>query len=166
MESILKDFGVDLRLLLAQVVNFLVLLLILKKFLYKPILKVLEERKNKIEESLVNAEKIQQELEETEVKREKVVNQAIEEGKRIIAQSTESAGQIIAEAHSKAKVDMDNMMAEGIQMIAGEKEKMKVEIKSEVSNMIQLSLEKVLGQALDSNSHKKLVDEAVRSIKS
>lgn len=166
MEKILSDFGVQPILLAAQIVNFLVLLFILQKLLYKPILKVLEERKRKIEESLSNAEKIQKELEETELKREKVISEAIDEGKKIIAEATTNANQIIAEAHTKAKIDMDAMMEQGAQMIAGEKDKMKSEVKSEVAGMIQMSLEKVLGKALDSKSHQKLVDEAVKTIKS
>lgn len=165
MEKILSDFGVQPILLAAQIINFLVLLFILQKLLYKPILKVLEERKRRIEESLLNAEKIQKELEETEIRREKVINEAIDEGKKIIAEATASAGQIISEAHTKAKSDMDAMMEQGVQMIAGEKDKMTREVKSEVAGMIEMSLEKVLGKSLDPKSHQKLVDEAVRTIK-
>ncbi len=166
MEKILADFGVQPILLAAQIVNFLVLLFILQKLLYKPILKVLEERKRRIEESLLNAEKIQKELEETEIKREKVINEAIDEGKKIIAEATASANQIVADSHAKAKEDMDNMMAEGARMIAGERDKMTTEVKTEVASMIELSLEKVLGKALDAKSHQRLVDEAVKTIKS
>jgi len=63
--EIFNQFGINPLLLLAQVVNFAVLLFILKRFLYKPILKVLEERKKRIEESLKNAEEIEKRLVET-----------------------------------------------------------------------------------------------------
>lgn len=166
MEKILSDFGVQPILLLAQVVNFLVLLFILKKLLYKPILKVLEERKRKIEESLSNAEKIQKELEETEAKSQQVIDKAIEESKKIIAEANIVATQIHTEAQTKSKADTQALMEQAMQMIAGEKEKMKSEIKSEVATIIQMSLEKVLGSALDSKSHQKLVEDAVKTIKS
>lgn len=165
MEKILSDFGVQPILLAAQIINFLVLLFILQKLLYKPILKVLEERKRRIEESLLNAEKIQKELEETEIRREKVINDAIDEGKKIIAEATTSANQIIADSRTKAKEDMDNMMTEGVRMIAGERDKMTSEVKTQVASIIELSLEKVLGKSLDPKSHQKLVDEAVKTIK-
>ena len=58
----LKDFGVNPILLLAQIVNFTVLLILLKKFFYKPILKVLEERKHKIETSVTQTQKNQNKL--------------------------------------------------------------------------------------------------------
>lgn len=166
MEKILSDFGVQPILLLAQVVNFLVLLFILKKLLYKPILKVLEERKRKIEESLSNAEKIQKELEETEAKSQQILDRAIEEGKTVIAEANVAANQIHTDAQVKSKANTEAMMEQAMVMIAGEKEKMKSEVKSEVATMIEMSLEKVLGKTLDSKMQQKLVEESVKTIKS
>lgn len=165
MEKILADFGVQPILLAAQIVNFLVVLFILQKLLYKPVLKVLDERKRRIEESLENAEKIQKELAETEAQRDKVLNEAIEEGKKIIAEASAQGNSLMVESQAKAKADMEAMMEQGRQMIVGEKEKMKSEVKGEVARMIEMSLEKVLGSALDSKTQGKLVDQAVKSIK-
>lgn len=165
MEKVIADFGIDWRLLAAQVVNFLVLLFILKKILYKPVITLLDERKKKIEESLSNAEKIQKELEETEASREKVLNEAIEEGKRIIAEASAQGNALMVESQNRAKADMEAMMEQGRQMITGEKEKMTREVKADVARMIEMSMEKVLGSALDSKTQGKLVDDAVRSIK-
>lgn len=162
----MSDFGVQPILLLAQVVNFLVLLFILQKFLYKPVLKILDERKKKIEESLLNAEKIQTELAETQAKREIAINKAIDEGKKIIEEATKAGNILMQESQIKAKKDMEDMMEQGMQMIAGEKEKMKMDVKTEVATMIEMSLEKVLGSALDSKTHQKLVLDAVKTIKS
>jgi F-type H+-transporting ATPase subunit b len=166
MEKILSDFGVNWMLLSAQVVNFLVLLFILQKLLYKPILKMLDLRRQKIEESLLNAEKIQKELEETEASREKVINEAIEEGRKIISEATAQGTLLMAESQAKAREDMEAMMEQGKAMIAGEKDKMTREVKADVARMIEMSLEKVLGSALDSKAQGRLVDEAVKSIKS
>jgi F-type H+-transporting ATPase subunit b len=165
MEKILNDFGVQPILLLAQIVNFLVLLFILQKLLYKPILKVLEERKRKIEESLTNAEKIQKELEETEVKSTQIIEKAVEEGKKIVAEAQLQSNVLRQESQEQTKKEMEDLMAQGMQMIAGEKEKMKSEVKSEVATMIQMSMEKVLGKALDSKMQQKLVEESVKTIK-
>ena len=165
MDKILADFGVNWMLLAAQIVNFLVLLYILKRLLYKPILQVLEERKRKIEEGLANAEKIQKELEETEANRAKVMDEAIEESKKIIAEANVAAAQIHSDAQTKSKADAEVILEQAMLMIAGEKEKMKTEIKGEVAAMISMSMEKVLGKALDSKSHQKLVDDAVKTLK-
>ena len=166
MDKILADFGVNPILLAAQIVNFLVVLFVLQKFLYKPLLKVLDERKQKIEEGLSNAEKIQKELEDTEVKRQQIMDEAIEEGKRVISEATQQGAVLMQESQAKAREEMEAMMNQGMQMIAGEKEKMKSEIKGEVAAMITMSMEKVLGKALDSKMQQKLVEDAVKTIKS
>lgn len=166
MEKVLSDFGVNPILLAAQVVNFLVLVFILHKLLYKPVLKLLDERKKKIEESLKNAEKIQLELEETEARREKVLNEAIEEGKRIISEASAQGALMMQESQAKAKEDMEAMMEQGKAMISGERDKMTREVKGEVARMIEMSMEKVLGGSLDLKAQSKLVDDAVKTIKS
>src|SRR3989344_4706705 len=108
--EILNQFGINPILLAAQVVNFLILLFILKKFLYKPILKVLEARKQKIEESLKNAEEIERKLLLTEEEKEKILAKTSLEAQKILdetkkeievmkeegkVQATEIAAQII-----------------------------------------------------------------------
>ncbi len=75
--DILNEFGIKPILLAAQVVNFLILLYILKRFLYKPILKVLNERKNKIADSLKNAEEIERKLVEISEEEQKRIAKAV-----------------------------------------------------------------------------------------
>jgi F-type H+-transporting ATPase subunit b len=67
--DILHEFGVQPILLLAQIVNFAILFFLLRKFLYGPLLKILEQRRNTIKESLKNAEKIEKQLALTEEER-------------------------------------------------------------------------------------------------
>lgn len=166
MNNILSDFGVQPVLLLAQVVNFVVLLFILKKLLYKPVLDMLQKRKEVIAQSLKNAEKIQEELDAIENRKQEVIDKAIEEGKKIIAESTAAGNQFYTDAQAKSKADTEAMMEQAVQMIAGEKEKMKSEVKSEVAGMIEMSLEKVLGKSLDSKSHQKITEESIKQIRS
>src|SRR3989344_8353758 len=82
--EILKQFGINPVLLAAQVVNFLILLFILKKFLYKPILKVLDERKRKIEESLNNATEIERKLSQTNETIEKMIGKAALDAQKML----------------------------------------------------------------------------------
>src|SRR5688572_12301567 len=110
MESVVRDFGIQPVLLAAQVVNFLILLLILKKFLYGPILKVLETRKKRIEESLKNASVIELRLQKTEEEKEKVLEKAALEARKILDEATKSANLVIEEAHKKASQDIVELM--------------------------------------------------------
>src|SRR3989344_7190785 len=106
----LKDFGVNPILLLAQIVNFTILLLLLKKFFYKPILKVLEERKHKIETAVLQAEEIQKKLEETQVQQEKLIGEAEAQASRIIEETREAAKNLQEKATSEANKKVEETL--------------------------------------------------------
>ncbi len=82
--NFLADFGVKPILLLAQTVNFLLLLFILKRFLYKPLLRVLETRREKIAASLKTAEEIEQRLQQVSLEREMSLKKAAKEAEEIV----------------------------------------------------------------------------------
>src|SRR3989338_5763860 len=111
--EILKNFGIQPTLLLAQIVNFLIILFLLKKFFYKPIVKALEDRKKRIEESLTNAQSIEEKLQKTEEQSKQIldqaqtraqvlINEAKGEAQKIADQATFEARQIIEQAKSEA----------------------------------------------------------------
>lgn len=165
MESILHDFGINPLLLSAQVVNFLILLFILKKILYKPMLKMLEERKAKIAQSMKQAEEIEQTLLRTEEAKEKKLIRATEEAKKVIAVATEESTQIIAEAHTKAQSDIEEMLKKGQQAVNLEREKLQQEMREELSGIVAMALEKVTGKVLDQKDQKELIERSIRSLK-
>lgn len=164
--DILTEFGVKPVLLAAQIVNFLILLFILKKFLYRPILKVLDERKKKIAESLLNAERIEQELFETETAREKKLEQAAKESKKIIEEAIVSAGQLIDEAHQKAQVDIAQMIAKSEAQMARERDRLHQEIKAELADLVVLGMQKVAGKVLSLKDKKDLEVRAMKEFES
>ena len=89
--EVLETFGVQPVLILAQIVNFIILLFLLKKFAYKPIMKVLDDRKHKIETSVKQAEEIEIKLAETESKQKEIVKAAEKESSRILDETREAA---------------------------------------------------------------------------
>lgn len=164
MEQILSEFGVQPILLAAQVVNFLVLLFILKKLLYKPILGVLEKRKQTIAQSLKNAEEIEKKLAQTEADREKALIKASDEAKEIIAEATKSGSLIIAEAHERASKDIEEMLAKGQSQINQDREKMQQEIREELADLVVVSLEKIVGKSIKKEDQKKIIDQTLKDI--
>lgn len=162
MDQILNQFGIKPLLLAAQIVNFLVLLWILKKTLYKPILKVLEERKQKIAESLKNAEEIQKKLEQTELDREEKLTDAAREAKKMLEETSKSVTQIIEEAHIKASKDAENIISKGKESIKADREKMHQEMREELSRIITVALEKVTGKVITKNDQRKMVEDTVK----
>ncbi len=164
MEKILSEFGVQPVLLAAQVVNFLILLFILKKFLYGPILKVLETRKSKIAESLKNAEEIENRLLKTEEEKEKVIKKAIDESRKIVEEAKQAASGIIEEAHHKAKNDIAGLILKSELQIKQEKEKMQLEIRQELADMVAAGLKVVAGKVLTEKDKKELVESSVKNL--
>lgn len=162
MMNIFTEFGVKPILLAAQIINFLILLFLLKKFLYGPILKILDERKKKIAESIANAEQIKQELMETQAAREKKLEQAAREAEKIIEEAVISANQIIDEAHQKAQADIAKMIAKSEAQMATERDKLHQEIKADLANLVALGMQKVAGKVL---SIKDKEDLAIRAMK-
>lgn len=160
----LEDFGVKPVFLLAQVVNFLLLLFILKRFLYKPVLKVLEERKQKITDSLKNADEIEKKLEAVTLEREKRLKEASYEAGDIIRQASQTADGIIAQAHQKAAKDIEKMVSKSEEAMKLEREKLHQEIKTELSGLVTLALQKVTGQVISEKQQKELIEKSIRGI--
>jgi F-type H+-transporting ATPase subunit b len=164
MEKILSEFGVNPLLLAAQVVNFLVLLFILKRFLYKPLLKVLEERKEKIAESLKQAEEIQETLTKTEEEKEKKLAAATLEARGLIEEATKNANQIIAQAHTKASKDIEEILKKGQEQIKQERLQMQQELRGELADIVVVAMEKVTGKVLKEKDQKELIAKTVKEI--
>ncbi len=160
----LNDFGVKPIFLAAQAVNFFILLFILKKFLYKPILGMLEKRKGVIAESMKNAEEIEKKLKLIGDEREEALRKAGKEAEGIIKDATEAANQIISEAHLKAGEDIKKMIKKSEENLEREREALHQEIKAEVSDLIVLSLQKVTGKVISGKDQKELIDKSIKGL--
>lgn len=161
----LDQFGLNPLLLAAQIVNFLVLLYILKRFLYKPLLKVLEERKKIIVESLQNAQEIEERLNKITEEREKRLTEASKEAKTVVEDATKASQAIVAQAHEKASVETQKMLKKAQEAMNLEREQLHDEIRSELASLVISSLEKVTGKVLSEKDQKELVEKSLRGIK-
>ncbi|MBI2314628.1 F0F1 ATP synthase subunit B [Candidatus Daviesbacteria bacterium] len=163
--EILKQFGIDPILLAAQVVNFLILLFILKKLLYKPLLGVLETRKNKIEESLKNAEEIEKRLNETGEREQEAILKSAKEGEKIIKEAGDSAAQIIEEAKKKYKDIVTRAAEDAKKLNEAEKVKLQQEIKDSVADFVVLALERITGKVLTQSQKKEILAKNINNYK-
>ncbi len=162
--EILNQFGVQPILLAAQVVNFLILLFILKKFLYKPILKVLDERKKRIESSLKNAEEIERRLQQTTEESEKVIGKTLKEAQKILDQTNENAAQILADANKQAEHILLRAADEGKKIVELQKEIMMGQVKKSAASLIALAFEKITGKKVTEDEQKRLIEKEVKNI--
>jgi F-type H+-transporting ATPase subunit b len=106
----MEALGLDIKLLVAQIINFGILYFVLKKLLYKPILKLLDDRKKAIERSLDNSKKIEEELSKLEVKKASIIttvqNEAKKDKEKLIVLAQEEKRKIIDEAKKTAEAEV------------------------------------------------------------
>src|SRR3989344_2965783 len=118
--EILKDFGVNWILLLAQVVNFLIVFIILKKILYKPFLSMLKKREEKVSEGLKAAEEGKKLLEEATQKEHDMLKKAQETSARLVKDAKDQASEIAAKIEEKALKQSDKVLLEAKEKIEQE----------------------------------------------
>ncbi len=162
--EILNQFGINPILLAAQAVNFLILLFILKKFLYKPILRVLEERKKKIEESLKNAEEIELRLQETNNKIDKMMVKAAEEIEKMQGSAKKDIEVMKEEGRLQAEQVALQIIKKGEEQQQAEMEKMKQELMGNLGTFVAMGVEKVTGRVLDQSKQKEIIEEEIKNI--
>ena len=144
MEAIITSFGLDIRLLLIQMLNFGLAMLVLWHFVYKPLLKVIEERRQKIEQGLKDAQKYQQELEKLEGKKETEIQKARKKAQEILSmvktEAEKKAQEILKSAQSKAQ----KQTQEALKKAEAEKIEMIKEAEKEIAKEAILAAEKIL----------------------
>lgn len=161
----LNDFGVQPILLVAQIVNFGILLFILKKLLYKPILKVLKERKDLIAKNLKDSEELEKKLLQTEDDREKIFEKAASKAMMIINEAKNEAAGIIDDAHQKTSLDIKAMIEKGRRTIENEKESMKQEVREQTAELVAQALKKVVENSLSERMQKEILSSNIKSLK-
>lgn len=140
----LENLGIDFTAMLAQAVNFGLLLFILWRFLYKPITKMLNERSEKIADSLEKSAQIEKEYENIESKKEKLLIKAKEDAAKVVDDARTEAKKIekdaVFEAETKAKAILQNAQIEA------QKEKLQIieEAKDDVATLVEESLNSIL----------------------
>ena len=162
--DILNQFGVQPILLAAQVVNFFILLFILKKLLYGQILKVLEARRKKIEESLKNAEEIEKKLQETDEQSEKIIANTLQQSQKILDETKEAAAQILEDANNSAANIIERAHVQALEAIKTERIILERETKEHLGDLVVLAFEKVTGKKVTREDQERMIEKEVRNL--
>ena len=159
----MDKLGLNLPGLIAQFVNFGILLLILWRFVLPPVQRMLDERSRRIQESLEAAERMKTQATETE----RMLEQQREEGRRqaqqIIGQAQEIARRIEEEARTQARADADALVARARTEIQLERDSAIADLRREFADITVSAAEKVINQSLDRQAHRRLIDDVLAS---
>lgn len=155
----------DLGLLFWMVVSFSILLYVLIKFAWKPILKALNDRENSISKSLLAAQKAKDEMAKIEFGNEKITQLAKIEREALLKEAKELKNNILEEARESAKVEAKKIILEAREGVQQEKNKVINEIKNQLAELSVDIAEKLLKQKLgDKSKQKTLIDELVKDL--
>ena len=161
-----ETFGFDVWIFLSQVISFVIVALVLRQFAYKPILAVLEERRQRIAEGLLNAEKIKQQLAEAEQRYADILAKANAQAQKMIDEARESAEHVAERKQQEAIVAAEQIVAKAREASAIEHERTMTELKRELGRLVVDTTAKVTGKVLTSEDQRRLQEEASRQLAS
>jgi F-type H+-transporting ATPase subunit b len=155
-----RAFGINWALFLSQTISFCIVAFLLHRFAYKPILRVLEERRQRIAEGLANAEKIKQELAKTEASRREILDKANADATRLIEEARALAAKLQEQESQKAIATAEQILAKAREAAAADHGRMLAELRREVGRLVVRTTAKVTGKILTVEDQQRLVEEA------
>jgi len=162
--SIAETFGLDWPHFIAQCVSFSIVAFALYRFAYKPILSVLEQRRQRIAESLENAEKIKQELARSETKAREILTEAGNQATNAIEEAREVANKVREQETQKAIAAAEQIIAKAREAAAQDHARMLVELKREVGRLVVQTTATVTGKILTPDDQKRLAEETAKQL--
>src|SRR5213595_3387091 len=159
-----ETFGWNWKLFLSQVISFCIVAFLLQRFAYKPILAVLEERRRKIEEGQINAEKIKKELAEAEKRYQEILAKANADAQRMIDEARESSAHLAERKQQEAVAAAEQIVAKAKEAAALEHERQMQTLKRELGRLVVDTTAKVTGKVLTPEDQKRLQEEAARQV--
>jgi F-type H+-transporting ATPase subunit b len=166
IEQVARTFGVDWPHLGAQIVSFGIVCGVLYLLAYKPILRMLEARRQQIASGLANAEKIKAELARIETERQTVLMKADAEGKRLIEEARAAAARVQAQETQKAIAAAEQIMVRAREATERDRAQMLTELKREVGRLVVETTATVTGKVLTAEDHRRLAEETARHLAS
>jgi F-type H+-transporting ATPase subunit b len=157
----IADLGINAPVLVAQLVNFTILLVVLRLVAWGPLTKMLDERRERIAESLSAADQAKASVAESERQVQEQVEAARRDAQGLITQSQEIASRIQADARAQAQADAEATMVRARAEIQLERDTAIADLRREFADMTIAAAEKVIKSSLDRTAHRKLIDDAL-----
>jgi len=158
-------FGVDLPKLLFQVINFLLLLYLLNRFLFKPVLKLLDEREARIKKGLEDAEAAARDRELAKAEREAALDEARKEAQAMVARANKIAEDSRAEILAEAKEQAEKVTARAREEITAEKERAMSELRATVADLALQAAGRLVRSEMDGPTQRRLVEDFLKEVR-
>jgi F-type H+-transporting ATPase subunit b len=162
--SLLGTFGLDWKLFLAQLINFAVIVFVLTKWVYKPLIKMMDERRKKIEDGIQNAERAEKKLDSAKETEEKMMNEARALGKEFIDEGKKKGDLERQRRVEASRVIIDGQLKESKEHLNREAESAKEQARKDVAKLVLAATEKVTKTTLDEKEHHRLIEDSIKEL--
>ena len=157
----MDKLGINPTYLITQVINFTILVIILSKLVYKPVLEALEKRRKKIEEGLALTEKLTQEKEDLERQKTKIIAESHKEAKAIIDKARLQGKKVEQEVIAEARVAASEIIERGKKDVGIRMKEMEEQLVKETIDMAALLTQKLIGDVLDKEKQQAILKKKV-----
>lgn len=157
----LADLGINLPMLIAQIVNFVIFFGLLYLVAYKPIMRMLDERSKKIKESMEQTEYIKEQAAHAEEESKKRIEAASKEGQELVARAVRTGEEVRQQAQQEARKEGESLIARARVEIQQERDGAIDELRKEFADLTILAAGKVIGRSLDIEAHRELIDKTL-----
>ena len=164
IQQIARTFGVDWSHLIAQIISFCIVCLILYRFAYRPVLRMLEERRQQIAQGLANTEQIKAELARTEAQRQEVMDQANAQATKLIKEARVAAARVQEQETQKAIATAEQIIVKAREAAAQDQARMLAELKREVGRLVVQTTATVTGKILTAEDQRRLAEETSKQL--
>ncbi len=158
--------GLDWKVILLQAGAFIILYLVFKKYALGKVVKTLDDRHQKIEESIKTADDIEKRSKETNKEAEKIVAKARKDAEVVVAKAHEEATDMIKEAEEAASKKQDKMLKEAEAKLEADVKKAKSELRGELLTLVATATSTVLGEKIDLKKDEQLIKKALSEVQS
>jgi F-type H+-transporting ATPase subunit b len=158
----LGKLGISLPGLVGQIINFAILLGILYVVAYKPITRMLDERANRVRESMERADFVKQQAERTEQEFQVKMEEARRQGQAVLGGASQIGERLKEEARQEARREAEAIVARARTAIQMERDEAIAALRREVADLVILAAEKVISTSIDKTTHQRLIDEVLK----
>ena len=161
MERLIQNLGIDWHTLVAQVVNFGILFVLLYVLAFKRILKLLDDRSQKIKDSIGQTERIREQAEQAEDECKRRIEAASREGQEIIGRAVKAGEEVRQQAQQEARREGETLLTKARGEIQRERDEAIGELRREFADLTILVAEKVIERSLDKEAHRQLIEKTL-----
>lgn len=160
----ISSLGINLKAFAFQLITFVIVLLILRRYVFPKLVATLEARRKTLEESLVQAKRTQEALDKAEASAAHILHQAREQADEALSEAKNQAKELVAKSEGTAREQAERIINETQEQIAQEYNKLRQELRGELAGLVAEASEKVLRSKLSSKEDERLISQSIKEL--